>query len=82
MHMAYWYPTGATLTVKTDYLLETTTANRFFLADSSPATLMTTATLTNFEVDAIIHTEFIIGATGVDATITCTLAGTSTPPSV
>jgi hypothetical protein len=36
--------------------------------------------LTAFEVDGLVHTEFIIGATGVNAKISCTLAG-GTPPS-
>jgi hypothetical protein len=42
--------------------------------------LIATTTLTAFEVDGLVHTEFIIGATGVNAKISCTLGGT-TPPS-
>jgi len=33
--------------------------------------------MSDFEVDGVTHTEFIIGATGVTSKISCTLTGTA-----
>jgi hypothetical protein len=73
--MAYWYPTGsATFAADANYIIEETT-NKFFTSSSS-LTLIASASL-SFNVDGLDHTEFIIGATGVNTKITCTTAGTS-----
>jgi hypothetical protein len=74
--MAYWYPTGAAIVANADYIIEAAT-NIFFTASSAPRTLIKSSTMSAYEVDGKTHSEFIIGATGVTAKISCTLTGSA-----
>lgn len=73
--MVYWYPTGASIVDDVDYIIEKTT-NRFFTSASS-LTLLKASTVSAFQVDGVVHTEYIIGATGVTSKIIATITGTS-----
>jgi hypothetical protein len=75
MHMAYWYPTGANL-IAADFIPDVA-ANIYFTDASDPVTLATNAALTLWTVDGVKTADFVIGAIGVLAKITCTLGATA-----
>jgi hypothetical protein len=79
MHMAYWYPTGAALdaTAATADFIPDPANNIYFLAASDPVTLATNAALSAWTVDGVKTADFVIGAIGVLAKITCTLGATA-----
>jgi hypothetical protein len=46
MHMAYWYPTGATIVADTDFITEET-ANKFF-SSATPPLLLKSSTVSAY----------------------------------
>jgi hypothetical protein len=74
MFFVSFYPVGEDL-ANTHYLVEIA-SNKFFTHATSPTTVIKTAS-TAFNVDGLLHSEYLIGATGVDSKITMTLTGAS-----